>query len=52
MKLTDVKHIIEKYFEEISPEDIVKIFEDMGVKFEDIKNKREIMKAIKKEGVF
>ncbi len=37
MKLKDVKPIIDKWFDETSPEDIIEMFEEMGVQFEDIK---------------
>jgi len=36
MKLKDVKPIIDKYFDETSLEEIIKIFEEMRVQFEDV----------------
>ncbi len=38
MKLKDVKPVIDRYFAETTPEDIIKIFEEMGVQFEDVNN--------------
>lgn len=36
MKLKDVQHIIDEYFENVSPEEVIKNFEELGYKFEDI----------------
>lgn len=38
MKLEDVKHIINEYFEHTSPDEVIKIFEAMGCEFEIIKD--------------
>ena len=37
MKLEDVKQIINEYFARATPEEIIKIFEEMGVEFEGVK---------------
>ncbi len=41
MKLDDVKHIIDNYFEKVTPEEVVKTFEDMGCEFDSISDKYE-----------
>ena len=38
MKLSDVKENIDKYFETVSPEEIVKVMEDAGFELEDVTN--------------
>jgi hypothetical protein len=39
MKLSDVKDKIDNYFNNITPEEVVKMFEDWGIELEDIEVK-------------
>ena len=38
MKLEDVKHLIDAYFDAVTPEDVIADFEELGYEFEEIPN--------------
>lgn len=48
MKLEDVKHLIDAYFDKVTPEEVIADFEALGYIFEDI-NENDYPKALQIE---